>query len=154
MKINGQVVNVSAEPTERLLDYVRDDLGLTGAKEGCGMGECGACTVLVDGRPVCSCLVLIGQVREADIVTAEGLAAAGFGELQEALVENNASQCGYCTPGMAVSAAAIVSRLADPDEEAIRQALAGNLCRCTGYGAIVKAVQEAARGAGRERQGK
>ena len=145
MRINGKVVITSADPGQRLLDYIRDDLGLTGAKEGCGMGECGACTILVDGRPVCSCLVLVGQVQDADIVTAEGLASAGFGGLQHALIENHATQCGYCTPGMAVSAAAIVSRFSDPDEDTVRQALAGNLCRCTGYGAIVKAVQEAAR---------
>jgi carbon-monoxide dehydrogenase small subunit len=124
-----------------LLDFLRDDLDLTGAKEGCGMGECGACTVLVDGEPVCSCLVLVGQVAEAEVVTAEGLAERGLHPVQEAFVESHASQCGFCTPGMIVSAAALLARDPQPDEEAIRLALAGNLCRCTGYTSIFAALR-------------
>jgi carbon-monoxide dehydrogenase small subunit len=138
--VNGRTVS-AADPAKRLLDFLRDDLGLTGAKEGCGMGECGACTVLVDGEPVCSCLVLVGQVAGAEVVTAEGLAAQGLHPVQEAFVQAHASQCGFCTPGMIVSAAALLARDPRPDEEAVRLALAGNLCRCTGYASIFAALQ-------------
>jgi aerobic carbon-monoxide dehydrogenase small subunit len=142
VRVNGRTVPL-AESTKRLLDFLRDDLDLTGAKEGCGMGECGACTVLVDGEPVCSCLVLIGQVAGADVVTAEGLAEGGLHPIQRAFVAAHASQCGFCTPGMIVASAALLERDPDPDEDALRTALAGNLCRCTGYSAIFKAVKEA-----------
>jgi carbon-monoxide dehydrogenase small subunit len=135
------------DPARRLLDFLREDLDLTGAKEGCGMGECGACTVLVDGDPVCSCLVLCGQVADAEVVTAEGLAERGLHPVQEAFVEAHASQCGFCTPGMIVAAAALLARDPDPGEESVRVALAGNLCRCTGYSAIVRALV-GARGGG------
>ena len=125
----------------RLLDHLRDSLGLTGAKEGCGMGECGACTVLVDGEPVCSCLVLVGQIVNADVVTAEGLADdERLHPVQQAFVDHHASQCGFCTPGIVVSAAALLARKPHPDDADVREALEGNLCRCTGYQAIFRAV--------------
>jgi len=142
LRVNGRPVSLP-ERTKRLLDFLREDLDLTAAKEGCGMGECGACTVLVDGDPVCSCLVLVGQVSDADVTTAEGLATVGLHPVQRAFVEAHASQCGFCTPGMIVAAAALLTRDPDPDDEALRIALAGNLCRCTGYGSILKAVRGA-----------
>lgn len=138
-----------ADPSQRLLDYLREVLDLTGVKEGCGMGECGACTVLVSGEPVCSCLVLVGQVADAAVVTPEGLGEEGFEVVRECFVRAHASQCGFCTPGMAVAVSALLRRQPDAGEEEIRDALAGNLCRCTGYGSIFDAVyaaQESARG--------
>jgi aerobic-type carbon monoxide dehydrogenase small subunit (CoxS/CutS family) len=143
MRVNGRPVT-PPDPARRLLDFLREDLGLTGAKEGCGMGECGACTVLVDGEPVCACLVLCGQVADAEVTTVEGLAEEGLHPVQRAFVEAHASQCGFCTPGLVVAAAALLAREPHPDEETIRVALAGNLCRCTGYTAVVRAVQRAA----------
>jgi aerobic-type carbon monoxide dehydrogenase small subunit (CoxS/CutS family) len=142
LRVNGRSVT-AADSAKRLLDYLREDLDLTGAKEGCGMGECGACTVLVDGDPVCSCLVLVGQVAGAEVVTAEGLAEQGLHPVQQAFVEAHASQCGFCTPGMIVSAAALLARDPRPDEGAVRLALAGNLCRCTGYASIFTALEKA-----------
>jgi aerobic carbon-monoxide dehydrogenase small subunit len=142
MRVNGRTVEVP-NPARRLLDFLREDLDLTGAKEGCGMGECGACTVLVDGVPVCSCLVLAGQVAEADVVTAEGLAERGLHPVQQSFVDAHASQCGFCTPGMIVAAAGLLARDPEPDEQAVRVALAGNLCRCTGYFAIFQALRQA-----------
>lgn len=139
MRVNGQPVAIP-EPAERLLDFLREGLDLTGAKEGCGMGECGACTVLADGEPVCSCLVLVGQMASVDITTAEGLAEQGLHPIQRAFVEAHASQCGFCTPGIVVSSAALLARDPDPNDEAIRLALAGNLCRCTGYRSILEAL--------------
>lgn len=140
MRVNGRPVAIS-EPAERLLDFLREGLDLTGAKEGCGMGECGACTVLADGEPVCSCLVLVGQMASVDITTAEGLAEQGLHPIQRAFVELHASQCGFCTPGIVVSSAALLARDPDPNAEAIRLALAGNLCRCTGYRPILEALR-------------
>jgi aerobic-type carbon monoxide dehydrogenase small subunit (CoxS/CutS family) len=142
LRVNGRPAS-PGDPGKRLLDFLREDLDLTGAKEGCGMGECGACTVLVDGEPVCSCLVLVGQIAGADVLTAEGLAERGLHPVQEAFVQAHASQCGFCTPGMIVSAAALLSRDHQPDEDAVRLALAGNLCRCTGYASIFAALQKA-----------
>jgi carbon-monoxide dehydrogenase small subunit len=142
LQVNGQSVS-TPNGAQRLLDLLREELDLTGAKEGCGMGECGACTVLVDGEPVCSCLVLVGQVAGAEVVTSEGLAARGLHPVQEAFVQAHASQCGFCTPGMIVSAAALLARDPRPDEEAITLALAGNLCRCTGYASIFSALERA-----------
>jgi aerobic carbon-monoxide dehydrogenase small subunit len=142
LRVNGRSV-AAAHSGKRLLDFLREDLDLTGAKEGCGMGECGACTVLVDGEPVCSCLVLVGQVAGAEVVTAEGLAEHGLHPVQQAFVEAHASQCGFCTPGMIVSAAALLARDPRPDERAVRLALAGNLCRCTGYASIFTALERA-----------
>jgi aerobic-type carbon monoxide dehydrogenase small subunit (CoxS/CutS family) len=142
LRVNGRPV-AAASAAKRLLDFLREDLDLTGAKEGCGMGECGACTVLVDGEPVCSCLVLVGQVAGADVVTAEGMAERGLHPVQEAFVQAHASQCGFCTPGMIVSAAALLARDPQPSQDAIRLALAGNLCRCTGYTSIFAALGRA-----------
>jgi aerobic-type carbon monoxide dehydrogenase small subunit (CoxS/CutS family) len=141
LRVNGRAVP-TPDRALRLLDFLREDLDLTGAKEGCGMGECGACTVLVDGEPVCSCLVLVGQVPDAEVTTAEGLAERGLHPVQRAFVEAHASQCGFCTPGMIVAAAALLARDPQPDEDAVRLALAGNLCRCTGYSPIFKALEE------------
>jgi aerobic-type carbon monoxide dehydrogenase small subunit (CoxS/CutS family) len=142
VRVNGRPVP-TPDGSKRLLDFLRDDLDLTGAKEGCGMGECGACTVLVNGETMCSCLVLVGQVPDAEVVTAEGLAERGLHPVQQAFVDAHASQCGFCTPGMIVSAAALLARDPDPDADTVRSALAGNLCRCTGYTAIFDALDEA-----------
>jgi len=138
--LNGMSVNVPAHPLKRLLDVLREDCGLTGTKEGCGEGECGACTVLLDGEPVNSCLVPFAQVRGVKVVTIEGL--RGTHPLQKAFVQEGGAQCGICTPGMILAAAVLGSK---PSREQIRTGLAGNLCRCTGYTAIYRAVEKAAR---------
>jgi aerobic carbon-monoxide dehydrogenase small subunit len=138
--VNGERVEVEATGMRRLLDVLREDLGLTGTKEGCGEGECGACTVLVDGAPVNSCLVPVAQAAGTKIVTIEGLGARH--PLQEAFVQEIGAQCGICTPGMILAAAALGPK---PDVDQIRAGLAGNLCRCTGYTAIVRAVSQASK---------
>lgn len=151
LRVNGRKYNLEIEPEARLIDVLRDHLGLTGAKEGCGEGECGACTVIMAGEAVNSCLVLACQARGKEILTVEGLALNGeLDLLQESFIQNGAIQCGYCTPGMLMSAKALLMHNPNPTEEEIRIALAGNLCRCTGYVNIIKAVQEAAwkRGSG------
>jgi carbon-monoxide dehydrogenase small subunit len=134
--LNGKRVDIGAQPMKRLLDVLREDCGLTSVKEGCGEGECGACTVLLDGEPVNACLVPFAQVRGASVTTIEGL--EGAHALQEAFVANGAAQCGICTPGMILSAATLPPG-ASFDE--VRKALAGNLCRCTGYGAVYRAIR-------------
>jgi carbon-monoxide dehydrogenase small subunit/xanthine dehydrogenase small subunit len=138
--LNGRPVDVVAPPMKRLLDVLREECGLTGTKEGCGEGECGACTVLVDGAPVCSCLVPFAQVRGTDVVTIEGL--GGEHPLQHAFVSEGGAQCGICTPGMILAASVLGAK---PSLERIRTGLAGNLCRCTGYEAIYRAIQTAGR---------
>ncbi len=144
LTVNGMVHEVEARPTARLLDVLRDQLGLTGTKEGCAEGECGACTVIVDGRAVNSCVMLAVQARGKEILTVEGLAPDGeLDLLQQKFVEYGAVQCGYCTPGMLMSAKALLMGNPVPSEQDIRIALAGNLCRCTGYSAIVAAVKAA-----------
>lgn len=144
LTVNGTTYEVEARPTARLLDVLRDQLGLTGAKEGCAEGECGACTVIVDGRAVNSCVMLAVQARDKEILTVEGLARDGeLDVLQRKFVEYGAVQCGFCTPGMLMSAKALLMRDPTPSEQDIRIALAGNLCRCTGYTAIVAAVKAA-----------
>jgi len=147
--VNGRAVEVHAHPMSRLLDVLREELGLTGTKEGCGEGECGACSVLVDGALVNSCLVPIAQVAGAEVTTIEGL--AGEGELhpvQQAFISYGGAQCGICTPGMVVAAVALLAQHPRPSEEQIRTGLAGNLCRCTGYMKIFDAVAAAAEGRG------
>ena len=138
LRLNGNAVDVEAHPMKRLLDVLREECGLTGTKEGCGEGECGACTVLVDGEAVCSCLVPFAQVEGAEVRTIEGL--GGDHPLQRAFAALGGAQCGICTPGMIMAAAALGP---DPSLDDIRRGLAGNLCRCTGYEAIYRAVQEA-----------
>lgn len=149
--VNGVARRVRAYPMERLLDVLRQRLGLTGTKEGCGEGECGSCSVLMDGKLVNSCLVPVLQAEGADIVTIEGLAPGSeLDALQEAFLECGGAQCGICTPGMIVAASHLLSRKASPTLEDIREGLAGNLCRCTGYVQIIEAVAQAARrGVGR-----
>jgi len=144
--VNGEARSVRAYPMERLLDVLRHQLGLTGTKEGCGEGECGSCSVLMDGELVNSCLVPVLQVEGANVVTIEGLAqGAELHALQQAFLEWGGAQCGICTPGMIVAASHLLSRKAAPTLEDIREGLAGNLCRCTGYIQIIEAVAEAAR---------
>ena len=155
--VNGDQVEVEAPGMRRLLDVLREELALTGTKEGCGEGECGACTVLLDGAPVDSCLVPVCQVDGHVVRTVEGLAArvdgrARLSPLQVAFLEAGGAQCGICTPGMLMSAVAYLDRGGGPDEGAIREAIAGNLCRCTGYTKIVEAIALAAEtGAGSAR---
>jgi carbon-monoxide dehydrogenase small subunit len=143
--VNGDEVDFLCQAEETLLEVLRDRLGLTGAKEGCGTGDCGACSVIVDGRLVCSCLVLGAEAEGRRIETVEGLASGDkLHPLQEKLLEHAALQCGICTPGFLMAAKDLLARNADPTEEEIRFGLAGNLCRCTGYDKIVRAVQDAA----------
>jgi len=145
LKVNNQLVEKEVDPSIRLIDFLREDLDLTGTKEGCGAGECGACTVIIDGKAVNSCLVLVGQCQDKEIITVEGLAKNGeLDPLQDAFVKEGAVQCGYCTPGMLMSAKALLLENPSPTEEEIRKAISGNLCRCTGYVKIVKAIQTAA----------
>ncbi len=142
--VNGTVHVTDASPTMRLLDFLRNELGLTGAKEGCGGGECGACTVLVDGAPICSCLMVLGSAAERQVTTVEGLGdgAGGLDPVQQAFVEEGAVQCGYCTPGLVMSARALVDSDKELTDEVVRTALAGNICRCTGYKKVVDAVRK------------
>jgi carbon-monoxide dehydrogenase small subunit len=142
---NGGLVRLEADPTMRALDLLRDRLGLTGTKEGCGRGECGACTILVDGRPVNACLLYAAKLQGRSVLTVEGLArGAELHLLQKTFLEVGAVQCGYCTPGMLLSAKALLDRIPHPSLPQIEEALSGNLCRCTGYVKIVQAVERAA----------
>jgi aerobic-type carbon monoxide dehydrogenase small subunit (CoxS/CutS family) len=140
--INNLEKEIEVSPTMRLIDVIRDVLGLTGTKEGCGEGECGACTVLIGGNPMNSCLILVGQIQGKNITTIEGLSnGKELHPLQKAFIDEGAIQCGYCTPGMVLSAKALLDSNPKPNEEEIRRGLSGNLCRCTGYKKIIKAVQ-------------
>jgi len=146
-RCNGQQAHAEVRPETRLIDLLRNKLGLTGTKEGCGEGECGACTVLVQGRPVNSCLYPAPEIDGLEVTTIEGLGEPGPGlsPLQQAFVDCGGIQCGFCSPGMILAAKALLDRTPDPSAEQIRSALAGNLCRCTGYVQIVEAVREAGR---------
>jgi len=147
---NGKPTAVEARPGMRALDLLRDLLGLTGTKEGCGRGECGACTILLDDEPVNACLLYAAKLQGRRVVTIEGVAGAdgSLDPVQDAFLEEGAVQCGYCTPGMILSAKALLRKNPKPDVPAIEEALSGNFCRCTGYGKIVKAVSRAAGAAG------
>jgi carbon-monoxide dehydrogenase small subunit len=143
--INGEPTEFLCEPTQAVLDVLRDQLGLTGTKEGCGSGDCGACTVMLDGQMVCSCLVLAAEAEGKKIETIEGMAKGDqLHALQKKFVEFAALQCGICTPGFLVASRALLARNTNPTETEVRYWLAGNLCRCTGYDKIVRAVMEVA----------
>lgn len=150
-EVNGREVDLLIEPNRTLLQVLREDLGLTGAKQGCGAGDCGTCTVLLDGEPVNSCLVLALQVEGRAVTTIEGLAdGPDLHPVQDAFIEHGAIQCGFCSPGMILTSVALLEENPDPSQEEIRTAISGNLCRCTGYQKIVEAVEDAA---GRLREG-
>ncbi len=145
--LNGEPAVIDTDPTRRLLDILRDDFELTGVKEGCGEGECGACAVLINGRLANSCIVPAGTVEGSKIITIEGYReTARYLVLRDAFEEAGAVQCGFCTPGFIMAAEALLRENADPDDEQIRKALSGNLCRCTGYSMIVDAVKIASAG--------
>jgi carbon-monoxide dehydrogenase small subunit len=144
--LNGKRVEVAARPNSTLLEVLRYKLKLTGTKKGCGRGECGACTVLLDGKAVCSCLVLAPAVSNREVVTVEGLGTPrDLHPLQQAFIEHNAVHCGFCTPGMLMSAKALLDENANPTEEYVRAHISGNLCRCTGYVPIVEAILDVAK---------
>lgn len=148
LKVNGEEYAVAVEPDKTLLWLLREELSLTGTKEGCGAGECGACTVIFNGKAVNSCLVLAVEAEGAEVYTIEGEARDGrLSELQKAFIEHNALQCGFCTPGMIMAARALLNQNPHPTEEEIREAIEGNLCRCTGYVPVIEAIKDvAARG--------
>lgn len=141
LKVNGEIYEMAIDPHRTLLEVLRENLGLTGTKEACGMGDCGACTVLMDGKPVLSCLTLAMDAQAKDILTIEGLAREGeLHPVQKAFVEHGAIQCGFCTPGMIMSAKALLDKNPRPTQEEIKKAISGNLCRCTGYIKIIEAI--------------
>ena len=143
--LNGQSISREVPAHRLLLDLLRDEIGMTGTKEGCGTGDCGACTVYLNGKPVNSCLVLSGELDGAEIVSIEGLKIGPeLHPIQKTFLQDGGAQCGYCTPGMLMMAKALLDENHDPSEEDIRYALSGNLCRCTGYAKIIEAVQDAA----------
>lgn len=142
-KVNGRKYDLDLDPKLRLIDILREELELTGTKEGCGEGECGTCTVIIDKQAVNSCLILAPQIRNKEIITVEGLEKDGeLDKLQESFIKNGAIQCGYCTPGMLMSAKALLMKNPKPSKDEIKDAIAGNLCRCTGYNKIVSAIEE------------
>lgn len=145
MTVNGAAHELDVDPAASLLVALREELGLRGSQNACEQGECGSCSVLLDGVLVCSCLVLAAQADGHDVKTVESLADGDkLNPVQQALVDAGAVQCGFCTPGLAMAAADLLDRIPDPSDDEIREALSGNLCRCTGYGAILTAVREAA----------
>ena len=145
MSVNGEAVEFLCEPQQTLLEVLRETLSKTGTKEGCATGDCGACSVLIDGRLVCACLVLAVETQGQEVTTIEGIALAdGLHPIQQKFLEHAALQCGVCTPGIIVATKALLEKNPDPDEETIRYWLAGNLCRCTGYDKIIRAVMDAA----------
>ncbi|WP_291633635.1 (2Fe-2S)-binding protein [Clostridium sp.] len=144
LKVNEMHYSVDVDPSKRLIDVIREDLKLKGTKEGCSEGECGACTVIMNGKAINSCMLLAVQARGCEIITVEGLEKDGeLDELQKAFIEKGAVQCGFCTPGMLMSSKALLMKNPDPSDDEIRIATEGNLCRCTGYVKIVEAVKEA-----------
>ncbi|MEA2104964.1 MAG: (2Fe-2S)-binding protein [Candidatus Cloacimonadota bacterium] len=144
--LNGKKVKKSVSPNKRLLDVIREDFGLTGTKEGCGVGECGACTVIVDGKAICSCMMLAGQVQGKEVITIEGVEKNGeLSSLQKNFIKHGAIQCGFCTPGMIMSATALLQKKTNPTEIEIKTAISGNLCRCTGYKQIIQAIDVTAK---------
>lgn len=146
LMVNGKEVTLKVGPKERLLDTLREQLKLTGTKEGCSVGECGACTVILDGKAVSSCLILTGQIGESEVLTIEGLEIDGnLDPLQQAFIDHHAIQCGFCTPGMLMSAKALLIHNPHPSREEIKTALEGNLCRCTGYEQIIEAIESVAK---------
>jgi carbon-monoxide dehydrogenase small subunit len=145
LKINGEIYEVAVDTHRTLLEVLRENLELTGTKEACDLGECGSCTVLIDGKPVLSCLTLAIEAQGKDILTIEGLAQEGkLSPLQHSFVDHGAIQCGFCSPGMIMSAKALLDRNPSPTEDEIKDAISGNLCRCTGYVKIIEAVKAAA----------
>ncbi|MFV0298937.1 MAG: (2Fe-2S)-binding protein [Hyphomicrobiaceae bacterium] len=143
--LNGEPCDVFADPRDTLLDVLRNGAGLTGTKEGCRTGNCGACTVLMGDEPVCACLVLAAEADGGTITTIEGIATGStLHVVQQAIIDHGGTQCGFCTPGIVMSAVALLKRTPDPDDHQIRHAIAGNICRCTGYDKIVKAIADAA----------
>jgi len=146
LKVNGEIHEVEVESHRTLLEVLREKLGLTGTKEACNKGDCGACTVLVDGKPLLSCLALAIEAQGKEISTIEGMAKEGYElhPIQQAFVDEGATQCGFCTPGMIMSAKALLDRNPNPTDEEIKEGISGNLCRCTGYITIVNAIQAAA----------
>ncbi len=145
LTLNGETRAVDVEPNDILLDVVRDKLGVKSPKYGCGRGDCGSCTVIMDGKTVRSCLILAIEADGSEIVTVEGLCQDGLTPLQEAFLRNNSFQCGYCAPGMILAAAELLEKKAKPSREEVQEAIAGNLCRCTGYTAIIDAILETAK---------
>ena len=146
LRVNGEDYELYVEPCKTLQDVLRNELELTGTKKGCDDGYCGACTVLIDGKAVKSCLILAPQAQEKDIITVEGLAKNGLDPLQQAFIDGFGVQCGFCTPGMLMSSKALLMENPHPSEEEIKEALIGNICRCTGYKKIVESIQLAASG--------
>jgi carbon-monoxide dehydrogenase small subunit len=149
LTVNGKLYELKIQPWKTLLELIREDLGLTGTKEGCGLGECGACTVIMDGRTTNSCLVLAAEADGKQITTIEGLADGDrLHPVQQAFVDHGGLQCGFCTPGMIMSAKALLDENQTPSDEEIRKGISGNLCRCTGYTKIIESIKAAAENAG------
>jgi aerobic-type carbon monoxide dehydrogenase small subunit (CoxS/CutS family) len=140
--LNGAKVEVEANPTKSLLDFLREDMALTGTKKGCAIGECGACTVLIDKKAVNSCMVMTGQIQDCEVITIEGVGVEVLHPLQEKLLKGGAVQCGFCTPGMVMTILGLLYENPNPSQEEIKRSIDGNLCRCTGYNQIIKSAQE------------
>jgi carbon-monoxide dehydrogenase small subunit len=145
LKVNGEVHEIAVDPWRTLLEVLREDLGLTGTKESCDLGTCGACTVLINGEPMLSCLLLAWGLEDQEILTIEGMATGGrLHPLQESFINHGAFQCGFCTPGMILTAKALLEENPHPSEEEVREAISGNICRCTGYTKIIDAISATA----------